>query len=175
MSRSILLQQVIAVTLVMLMLVGCGTPAATPVSEAPAATSTPKASTATPEPPTATLAPTETPVPPLAMSVDDVIGRWSFGSGTTTQFFQFDEDGTFVMARGVATNLEDSPLYFGQFLFEEGLLTFMNSDDSAGCPGSNGTYEVRLLEQGRFALILVEDECSFRAGERFSALVPLSP
>jgi hypothetical protein len=38
MSRSKLLQQVIAVTLVMLMLVGCGTPAATPVSEAPAAT-----------------------------------------------------------------------------------------------------------------------------------------
>lgn len=131
---------------------------------------------ATPEsPPTATPAPTETPVPPLATNADDVIGLWSFGSGPRAQFFQFDEEGTFVMARGVVTNLEDSPLYFGQFLFEGGLLTFVTSDDSAGCSGTSGTYEVRLLEQGRLALILVEDDCSLRAGERYSqGWVPLS-
>jgi hypothetical protein len=66
-----LLRQIIGVTLVMLLLVGCGAPAATPVSEAPAATSTPvsSAATSTPEPPTATPTPlpptaTSTPVPP---------------------------------------------------------------------------------------------------------------
>ncbi len=59
MSRQQALQPVIAVTLVMLFLVGCGSPTATPVSEAPAATSTPKppAATPTPEPPTATPTP----------------------------------------------------------------------------------------------------------------------
>ena len=79
------------------------------------------------------------------------------------------------MARGVVTNLEDSPLHFGPVLFEGGLLTFVTSDDSAGCAGQSGTYEVRLLEQGRIAFILVEDECSLRASENYSALVPLSP
>jgi len=182
MSRSILLQQVIAISLVMLILVGCGTPAAPPVSEAPAATSTPKVSTATPEPstatpepPTATPAPAETPEPPLATSVDDLIGRWSFGSGAYAQYFQFNEDGTYVMARGSVANLEDNQLHFGPFLFEDGLLTFETSDDSLGCTGQSGTYEVRLLEEGRIAFVLVEDECSLRAGEHYSSLVPLSP
>jgi hypothetical protein len=47
MNRQKLLQQVIGVTLVMLLLVGCGAPAVTPVSEAPAATSSPVPSVAT--------------------------------------------------------------------------------------------------------------------------------
>jgi ABC-type transport system substrate-binding protein len=175
MKNSILLQQVIAISLVMLILVGCGTPAAPPVSEAPAATSTPKVSTATPEPPTATPAPAETPEPPLATSVDDLIGRWSFGSGAYAQYFHFNEDGTYVMARGSVANLEDNQLQFGPFLFEDGLLTFETSDDSLGCTGQSGTYEVRLLEEGRIAFVLVEDECSLRAGEHYSSLVPLSP
>jgi len=66
----------IGVTLIMLLLVGCGAPAATPVSEAPAATSTPvpSAATPTPEPPTTTLTPvpptpTPTPVPPTSTPV----------------------------------------------------------------------------------------------------------
>jgi hypothetical protein len=64
MSHQKLLQQVTEVILVMLFLVGCGGPAATPVSEAPAATSAPgqAAATPTPEPPT----PTPTPVPVYA-------------------------------------------------------------------------------------------------------------
>jgi len=50
MSHQRVLQQVIGVTLVMLLLVGCNTPPATPVPEVPAATSTPVPSTATPVP-----------------------------------------------------------------------------------------------------------------------------
>lgn len=52
MSYQKLLQRMIGVTLVMLLLVGCGAPTATTVSEAPAATSTPVPSAATPIPPT---------------------------------------------------------------------------------------------------------------------------
>lgn len=79
MSCQKLLQQMIGVTLVTLLSVGC-VPAATPVSEAPVATSTlvlltatqtpkPLTSTSTLIPPTATLTPkppTPTPVPPTA-------------------------------------------------------------------------------------------------------------
>jgi hypothetical protein len=64
MSRQKLLQVVIGLTLIMLFLVGCGTTAPTPVSEAPAASPTPEPPTATPspEPPTATPSP-EPPTP----------------------------------------------------------------------------------------------------------------
>jgi Raf kinase inhibitor-like YbhB/YbcL family protein len=88
MNRQKKLHQVIGVMLGVLLLVGCGAPSATPVSEAPAATSTtvqkvlatePPTSTPVPspsvpitqthEPPTPTsVPPTQTPVPELAIS-----------------------------------------------------------------------------------------------------------
>lgn len=69
MSRQKLLQQVVGATLVIVFLVGCGAPAATPMSEATAATSTlvPSAATPTSKPPTPTptpVPPTPTPIPP---------------------------------------------------------------------------------------------------------------
>jgi hypothetical protein len=65
MSRQEVLQLGIAVTLILLFLVGCGGTAPTPVAESPAATSTPEppTSTPTPEPPTPTAVPTATPTP----------------------------------------------------------------------------------------------------------------
>jgi hypothetical protein len=66
-SRSVL-QTVIGLATVTLLLAGCGpqetAPAATPVAEAPAATST-----ITPVPPTPTPGPTATPVPPTATPI----------------------------------------------------------------------------------------------------------
>jgi hypothetical protein len=67
MSNQKLLQQMIGVTVVMLLLVGCGAPAATLVP--PASTPTPVPPTPMPVPPTLTptpLPPTPTPVPPTA-------------------------------------------------------------------------------------------------------------
>jgi hypothetical protein len=91
MSYQKLLQQMIGVTLVMLLLVGCGAPAATPtpvvivvtatpqptptpivivVTATPQPTPTPVPPTATPVPPTATpVPPTSTPIPPTATPV----------------------------------------------------------------------------------------------------------
>ena len=71
MSYQKLLQQMIGVTLVMLLLVGCGAPTATPivivVTATPQPTAMPVPPTATPVPPTATpIPPTATPVPPTA-------------------------------------------------------------------------------------------------------------
>jgi hypothetical protein len=114
-------------------------------------------------------------VPPLATGVDDVTGSWQWGSGDRIIFFQFDEDGTFLQASQVATNLQDNPQQLGQFTFEAGLLTFVTSDESPLCAGQSGTYEVRLLEQGQIGLFLREDECSLRGSSNISPLVPLSP
>ena len=72
MSYQKLLRQMIGVTLVMLLLVGCGAPAATPVSEAPAATSTPELPAATPTLEAPTLTPT--PVPPTATPTPSITG-----------------------------------------------------------------------------------------------------
>ena len=75
MSRQKLLQQVIGVTLVVLFLVGCGAPAATPEPPTstpipPTATSVPSTATPTPVPPTAT----PTPVPTPALLLKE--GKW---------------------------------------------------------------------------------------------------
>lgn len=64
MNRQRLLQQVVGATLAMVFLVGCGAPAATPVSEAPVAESTQISSVVTPTPEPPTVAPT--PAPPTA-------------------------------------------------------------------------------------------------------------
>lgn len=126
-------------------------------------------------PPTAAPAPTETPAPVLATSADDVIGAWQLGSGDLTVFFQFDGDGAFRTAQRVITNLQDSPQQFGQYTFEEGLLTLLPDEDSPLCPGQRGDFEVYLLEGGRISLIQGEDECALRVGSSYSNLEPASP
>ena len=64
MSHSKLLQQLVGMMLIVLFLVGCGTPAATPVPEAPTTTPMPEPPTATPTPVPPTR--TRTPIPPTA-------------------------------------------------------------------------------------------------------------
>lgn len=70
MNRHKLLQVMASVTLVVLFLVGCGAPVATPTPVVIVVTATPQA-TPTPAPPTATpVPPTPTPGPPSAIVVD---------------------------------------------------------------------------------------------------------
>ncbi len=127
-------------------------------------------------PPTTTPAPTETPVPVLAKSVDDINGNWQIvGSDYRPVFLQFSEDGTYAMASAKVTNLIDAPGQWGQFTFEEGMLTFVTTSDSHFCAGQMGTWKVQLLEEGLIGLFLVEDECSLREGTSFSALERPSP
>jgi hypothetical protein len=123
MSRQQVLQQVIAVTLVMLFLAECGGPAATQVAEAPAATSTPgpPAATPTPVPPTATPTPelpTATPTPSLtdfgqAATFDGwqmkVISRNHIDNITALSFsFQADEGYTVYLVELEMKNTADA-------------------------------------------------------------------
>ena len=93
----------------------------------------------------------KTPAPALATRSDDVIGIWQWVAGFDgiPLFFQFDEDGTWRHAKRIVTNLEDSPVLIGSFMLEGGLMTIATSDESPLCAGQSGTYEARLLEQGR--------------------------
>jgi hypothetical protein len=93
MSYKQVLQSVIAVSLVLLFLVGCGGSAPTAVSEAPAATPTPEPPTATPVPPTATpVPPTPTPEPPTATPTPagPKAGHWE---GEPSVSFEVTTDG----------------------------------------------------------------------------------
>jgi len=75
MTRQKILHQLIGMMLVVFLLIGCSAPSTTPVSEAPAATSTTVQKVVTTEPPTSTSAPptsvllTQTPEPPTPTSV----------------------------------------------------------------------------------------------------------
>ena len=120
--------------------------------------------------PTATAEPTETPMPVLATSINDVIGIWQLGSGNFALFFQFDEDGTYRVAQRIVTNLQDNPTQMGQFTLNEGLLTLVTSEESPLCAGQSGIYEVRLPEQGRIDFFLQEDPCTLRAETSYSGL-----
>ena len=91
MSNQKLLQQMIGVTLVMLLLAGCGAPAATPVPP----TATPVPPTPTPIPPTPTTIPTETKVPtpttvptkPPALSQEELLQKWQPPIAASTLVF----------------------------------------------------------------------------------------
>ena len=67
--------------------------------------------------PTATPAPTETAVPIMASSADDIIGIWQLGSGDYAIFFQFDEDGTYQTAQRVPGVLSNELGKFRMVLF----------------------------------------------------------
>jgi len=91
MSNQKLRQQMIGVTLVMLLLAGCGAPAATPVPP----TATPVPPTPTPIPPTPTTIPTETKVPtpttvpskPPALSQEELLQKWQPPIAASTLVF----------------------------------------------------------------------------------------
>ena len=126
--------------------------------------------------PTATLAPTDTPVPVLATSINDIVGTWQLGSGDHAVFFLFDEDGTFRTAQRVVTNLQDSPQQLGEFTMEGGLMTLVNSDESPYCDGQIGIYEAQLWEQGQISFIQQDDPCTFRAEYWMRGILdPFSP
>jgi hypothetical protein len=126
--------------------------------------------------PSAASKPTETPAPPLAESIEDILGYWQIGSGDVAVFFQFDESGDFRSAQRLVSNLQESPQQTGQFSLEGGILTISTSDESPYCAAQEGTYEVHLLEQGQISFSMIEDQCLIRNDYWMrSTLSPISP
>ena len=161
MSSQRLPQQMVAVTLVMLLLAGCSAPPATPASEAPAATSTPVPTvvTPTPEPPTAT----PTPAFPLAASAEEIVGTWQH---LGVYYIRFNEDGTFHQAEAL-DKLDSQPYVVCKFRFEGTQMSIEEISVSGvpTCGSKIGVYEVRLLEGGKIQIVVIKDACSARAGD----------
>jgi predicted esterase len=190
MSYQKLLRQMIGVTLVMLLLAGCGAPAATPVSEAPAVTPTPEPPTATftPIPPTPTPIPptaTPTPEPPTAMptvtvapsefiasKVEDVVGIWETQFMGAVAYMQYEADGTSKLTDSLE-NLKKGIIGIpGTFWFEG---TVFHVEDAYG----EGTYEVRVQKEGDIPVHLdfveINDPNPDRAGDLTAGMTWVAP
>jgi hypothetical protein len=92
------------------------------------------------------------------LSQESIVGTW-FGVGSG-EYFQFNEDGTYTgldNREAVATN----PDVEGEYKFD-GTRIVMTSIVHPVCPGTTGTYEVELLENGNLRFTVVEDECQVR-------------
>ncbi len=165
MSYQKLLQWVIGSTLVVLLLVRCGAPPATPVAPTIPPTATPIPSTATPVPPTDTPTPkppTATPTETftLATSAEEIVGTWHKRS----LYIRFDEDGTFREAYSL--DGLDRPFSINSYQFEgtQIVTTEVSVSGVPSCGDMIGIYEIRLLESGNIQIVTIKDQCHPRAG-----------
>ena len=78
-------------------------------------------------------------------------------------FIQFKEDGTYRVATGVVTNLEDTPQVQGRYEVGSGVMVLVPSDESALCSGKTGTYDVQWTAEGYLEFSPREDPCSWQA------------
>jgi len=161
-------------TLVLLLLIGCGTPATTPVPPTttpvpPTATPTPKPPTATPipVPPTATPTqkpPTATPTQafPLATSAEEIVGTWLVGR----YYIRFDKDGTFRQADAL-DKLDSQSYAISSYQFEgtKMVITEVSVSGVPTCGKKIGIYEIQLLESGNIRVVAIKDQCAPRAGD----------
>jgi hypothetical protein len=94
------------------------------------------------------------------ITVEDLIGIWRHPWG---MYLKLNEDGTYRLAEIVA-RLETLPSELGRFELEGRTFTFITSNESPGCTGQTGSYQVELTEQGKLRYVsLQEDPCQWRA------------
>jgi hypothetical protein len=152
-------QQVTGAMFILLLLVGCGAPAAEPTPEPPLATPTPEQPKATPttEPPTATP-------PVLITSAETLIGNWQpLKKSKDAMFLQINSDGTCGQSFLLET-LADFPQVECTYTFEgtNFLITAVKLNGVPACPSPTGKYEIRLLAEDQIEIVLVEDTCGHR-------------
>jgi len=135
MSYQRLPPMLMAATCLILLVVGCGAPAAAP-SAAPSDGYT------------------------LATSAEEVVGTWTSGS----RYRRIDNDGTYRSASAL-DRLESQPDTITSYQFEGTKMIVEELWRPGGihCVDTIGRYEVRLLESGSIQIVLLEDECTARA------------
>jgi hypothetical protein len=162
-------QKVMGAMLILLLLVGCGAPAAEPTSAPPTATYTPipPTATSTPVPPTTTPTaepPTAKPTQAftLATSADEIFGTWHAGS----YYIRFDGDGTFRQAHAL-DQLDNQAYAISSYQFEETEMVTQEVSVSGvpTCGKKTGRYEIQLLENGNIRIVDIKDQCAPRAGD----------
>jgi hypothetical protein len=148
--------QQVMVAIFILLLVGCGAPAAEPTPEPPTDTPTPVPPTATPtiERPTATL-------PVLVTNIEMLIGNWQpLSTDHAAMFLQLNSDSTCRQSYSLK-GLIDSPQVECTFTLEGANLsmTVVELHGVPECPTPTGTYEVRLVAEDQIRLVPKKDSC----------------
>lgn len=151
-------KRVTGAMLIVLLLVGCTAPAAIPLP--PTVTSVPTAVTSV----SPTAPPTQ--VFTLATSIKDVVGSWYSGESGYDVYLRFSEDGTLLTADSL-DGLDSQPYATADIQFEGTQMSLKETAVSGvpSCGDALGIYEIRLLPDGKIAIVTIEDECPPRAGD----------
>lgn len=132
------------ITVVLLFLVGCSAPAATPV-------------------PSTVIPPTPTP-PLLITSAEMLIGNWQpLSNSSDAMFLQINSDGTCRQSFSL-DGLTNVPEVECTHTFEGTNLsiTGVKLNGVPACPSPTGKYEVRLMADNQIQLVHTEDTCAPR-------------
>jgi len=156
MNGNRIFQQVTGAMFILLLLVGCGAPAAEPTPEPPTVTDTPIPPTTTPtiEPPTAT---------PLVLvtNAEMLIGNWQpLSKSQDAMFLQINSDGSCRQAYSLE-RLLNAPHVECTYTFEGTNLsiTAIKLNGVPECPSPTGAYEVRLVADDQIELVAKKDSC----------------
>ena len=168
MNGNRIFQQVTGAMFILLLLVGCGVPAAEPTPESPTAKHSPvqPTNTPTPNPPTTTPRtepPTATP-PVLITSVEMLIGNWQpLSKGHAATFLQINSDGTCRQSYSLE-GLTNVPQVDCTYTLEGANLsiTAVKLNGVPECPSPTGMYEVRLVTEDQIRLVPIKDSCAPR-------------
>jgi len=158
----------IQITVVLLILVGCGAPEESPVGT----TAIPP--TPTPVPPTE-IPPTPSPVPPTAIpptptapdlntGAEILIGNWQpLSSGRDAMYLQVNSDGT-CRQSFLLDGLTGVPEVECSYTFDGTNLsmTTVELNGVPACPSPTGSYEVQLVAEDQIQLVTAEDDCGPR-------------
>ena len=148
--------QLVKITVVLLFLVGCSAPAATPIpsTEIPL-TPTPVPSTEIPPTPTS---------PVLIASAEMLIGNWQpLSNSLDAMFLQINSDGTCRLSYEL-DGLTNTPEVECTYTFDgtDLMITAVKLNGVPECPSPTGKYEVRLLAEDYIELVTVKDNCAPR-------------
>jgi hypothetical protein len=102
----------------------------------------------------------------LATSIKDVVGSWYSGESGYDVYLRFSEDGTLLTADSL-DGLDSQPYATADIQFEGTQMSLKETAVSGvpSCGDALGIYEIRLLPDGKIAIVTIEDECPPRAGD----------
>jgi hypothetical protein len=108
--------------------------------------------------------------PVESITVDEISGVWRSESGVP--FLFLNEDGTFSQA---ASNNPENPFVFGQWQLEGTTVTLHADDESPFCAGYSVTTQVEFIEEDKFKVILIKDDCPEGGGKGEEIWLRFSP
>jgi hypothetical protein len=169
-----LTQQMIGLTIAVLILSACSPPA-TPAPATTSSTPLPPTATLTALPPTASPTPQPTVTPTRGLvrvtSPEQIIGTYVWG---TNYYIRFDEDGTCRQAHAL-DELDSKPYAIMYYEFEDDrmIITEKTVFGVPSCKEKIGKYRVEYLSNGNMKFIVGTDDCAPRMREFQKEWIPV--